>query len=177
MLNINRLFIRELSTGDWQAMQKIAIDFLKSEYAIYDMPLPVESEEIKELTKQFSESHLFFAVMLEEGMIGYVCFHEDNGNYDLGYCFHSDYHGKGYAYEACSAAMEHISKTRDVKAFTAGTALQNILSCKLLDKLGFVLMKTETLSFHKDNTGKDIVFEGGIYCKENKKSECKYDNC
>lgn len=171
MINTNRLFIRELSTDDWQDMQKIAIDFLKSEYVIYDMPIPVEDEKIKELTKQFSESHLFFAVMLEEVMIGYVCFHEDNENYDLGYCFHSDHHGRGYAYEACSATMEHISKTRDVKVFTAGTALKNVPSCKLLKKLGFVLTLTETLSFHKDKAGNDIVFEGGIYRNETRKSE------
>lgn len=134
------------------------------------MPLPVEDEKIKEMTKQFSEARLFFSVMLEEVMIGYVCFHEDNKNYDLGYCFHSDYHGKGYAYEACFAAMEHISKTRDVKAFTAGTALKNVPSCKLLEKLGFVLMQTEMLSFHKDKAGDDIVFEGGIYRKKIKKT-------
>lgn len=165
-MQTHRLQIRELDPYDWQAMQRIALDFLKSEYVIYDMPLPVEDEKIKELTKQFAASHLFFAVMLDNVMIGYVCFHEENGNYDLGYCFHSDYHGKGYAYEACHAVMEHISKTRCAKAFTAGTALQNVPSCKLLNKLGFVLAKTEMLSFHKDNVGNDIVFEGGSFIKK-----------
>lgn len=166
MLSTNRLRISALVSEDWQAMQKISIDFRKSEYVIYDMPLPIESETIKQLTKQFVESQLFFAVMLDEAMIGYVCFHEENGNYDLGYCFHSDYHGKGYAYEACTAAMEHMLKTREIKAFTAGTALKNIPSCKLLEKLGFILTHTEELSFHKDDAGNDIIFEGGLYRKE-----------
>ena len=57
-------------------MQRIAADFRKSEYAIYDMPLPVEEQEIKALTRQFAQSHLFFAVMLDEDMIGYVCLPE-----------------------------------------------------------------------------------------------------
>ena len=37
---------------------------------------------------------------------------------------------------------------------------------KLLEKLGFVLTETESLSFHKDEHGKDIVFEGGIFIKK-----------
>ena len=163
MINTKNLLIRELIPEDWHEMQNIALDFQKSEYAIYDMPLPVRDVEIKSLTKQFAESHLFFAVMFNGIMIGYVCFHEKDGIFDLGYCFHSDFQGKGYANEACSAIMEYIGKTRTIKAFTSGTALKNIPSCKLLEKLGFVLTETESLSFHKDEYGKDIVFEGGIF--------------
>ena len=165
-MNTNRLQIRQLMPEDWRAMRWIAADFRRSEYAIYDMPLPTEEEPIQALTRQFSGSKWFFAVLLEESMIGYICFHEDNGNYDLGYCFHSAYHGKGYAYESCSAMMDDIARTHAVKAFTAGTALKNIPSCNLLNKLGFVLKKTETLAFHKDENGNDITFEGGIYHKE-----------
>lgn len=165
MIYTNRLLIRELISEDWQDMQRIAADFQKSEYAVYDMPLPTRDEEIKALTKQFAESHLFFAAMLEKIMIGYICFHEDNGIYDLGYCFHSDYQGKGYAGEACRAIMEYIEKTRAVKAFSSGTALKNIPSRRLLEKLGFVLTKTENISFNKDENGNDIVFEGGSFIK------------
>ena len=73
---------------------------------------------------------------------------------------------KGYAYEACTAMMEYMATERDVKAFTAGTALKNAPSCKLLQKLGFAWADTETLSFHKDECGNDIVFEGGVFRKE-----------
>ena len=165
MIYTNRLLIRELIAEDWRDMQRIAVDFQKSEYAIYDMPLPTRDKEIKALTTQFAESHLFFAAILDKIMIGYVCFHEDNGIYDLGYCFHSDYQGKGYAGEACCAVMEYIKKTRSVKAFSSGTALRNIPSLRLLERLGFVLHKTEKLSFHKDENGNDIVFTGGIFIK------------
>ena len=176
MINTNNLSIRELVPEDWKEIQNIVLDFQKSEYAVYDMPLPVGDEEIKALTKQFAESHLFFAVMLDGIMIGYVCFHENDDIFDLGYCFHSDVQGKGYAYKACSAIMEYIEKTRTVKAFTSGTALKNIPSCKLLKKLGFVLTETESLSFHKDEHGKDIVFEGGIFINRTGVKK-NYDNC
>lgn len=164
-MHTNRLLIRRFALQDWQALKAIITDFSHSEYAIYDVPFSTEDGEIKKLAKLYAETELFFAVLRENEMIGYICFHELDGNYDIGYLFHSDHHGKGYAYEACSAVMEHIAKTRDVKAFTAGTALKNIPSCKLLEKLGFAIKGTETLSFCKDENGNDITFEGGIFEK------------
>ena len=158
MIETERLFIRPLGSEDWRSMQAIAVDFQKSQYAVYDMPLPTEEQEIKALTKAFADTGLFFAVMLDSVMIGYVCFHEDDGNYDLGYCFHSDYQGNGYAYESCMAILEYMEKESAVKIFTAGTALDNKPSCKLLEKLGFVCISTETVSF--DNT---FSFQGGNF--------------
>ena len=166
MIQTERVFLRPLRAEDWQSMQRIAADFRKSQYILYDIPLPTEEQEIKALTEMFAGTGLFFAVLLDDAMIGYVCFHEENGDYDLGYCFHSDYHGKGYAYEACMAMMQYMTEEKSVKAFTAGTALKNVPSCRLLEKLGFTLTATETLSFHKDEYGNDIVFEGGIFRKE-----------
>ena len=161
-----RLLIRELIPDDWQCMQKIAADFRKSKYAIYDIPLPTGNAKIIALTEQFAETQLFYAVLLHDMMIGYICFHEDNGNYDLGFCFHSDYQGKGYAFESCRAMMDYISNERNIKTFTAGTALNNKPSCKLLERLGFILQKTERLSFQKDAEGNDVTFEGGIFIKQ-----------
>lgn len=164
-LRTSRLLIRELIPKDWQSMQKIAADFRKSQYAIYDMPLPVEDAEIIALTKQFAETKMFYAVLFHDLIIGYICFHDDNGKYDLGYCFHSDYQGKGYAFESCCAMMNYMTNERSIKTFTAGTALENKPSCKLLERLGFTLQKTERLSFQKDINGNDIVFEGGTFVK------------
>ncbi|MBQ8356569.1 MAG: GNAT family N-acetyltransferase [Clostridia bacterium] len=168
MIDTDRLHIRKLVPDDWREMQNIAMDFRRSEYAVYDMPLPVEEESIKALTAQLAASGLFFAVLREGVVIGYVCFHREGDSYDLGFCFHSNYHGKGYAFEACFTLMKYMAKTRPVAAFTAGTALENIPSCRLLRKLGFTLQKTERLSFHKDDRSNDITFEGGIFCYDRK---------
>lgn len=166
MIDTERLKIRTLLPDDWADLKSISLDFRASEYAIYDIPLPVEDHEIQPLCEKFAGSGLWYAVCLDEKMIGYICFHAENGSYDLGFCFHSDYHGNGYAYESCSAMLEYMTKERAAKAFTAGTARKNIPSCKLLERLGFILVNTETLSFHKDDNGNDITFEGGIYRKE-----------
>lgn len=169
-IKTDRLVIRNLAPGDWPGMQRIAEDFRRSEYVIYDMPLPVEEQAITDLTRRFADSGLFFAVFTRDlpDMIGYICFHNENGSFDLGYCFRSAYHRKGYAYESCAAMLDYMEQHHHVTAFTAGTALNNTPSRKLLEKLGFVLKETESVSFYKDESGNDIVFEGGNFVKSTK---------
>lgn len=164
-INTNRLYIRNLRESDWTEMKHIFSDFNRSKYAIYDAALPITDTEVKKLTKRFAETNLFFAVFLKEAphMAGYVCFHKDKDAYDLGYCFHSAYQGKGFAFESCEALMLGFKEQYGARVFTAGTAINNIPSCKLLKKLGFVCVSTETLSFHKDSVGNDILFEGGNF--------------
>lgn len=163
--NAGNLLIREIMPEDWHSLKNIAKDFRKSDYAIYDMPLPIDDEKIQALTIQFAESGLWFVVMLDGTIIGYICFHNNNGIFDIGFCFHSDYQGKGYAYDSCYRALDYIRSNNNVRYFTAGTALNNTPSCKLLKKLGFVLKETEILSFHKDENGNDIFFVGGNFVK------------
>lgn len=160
ILETDRLDIRNLDETDWQEMKKIWIDFNSSNYAVYDMPLPIQDEEIKALTKRFAESNSFFAVFLKglSHMLGYVCFHKNGDQYDLGYCFHSAYHSNGYAYESTKALIEYFISKRGAIGFTAGTAMENIPSCKLLEKLGFVCTSTETVSFDKV-----FSFQGGNF--------------
>ena len=159
-LETNRLYIRCLKETDWQGIKNIFVDFNNSEYAVYDMPLPTEDEEAKLLIKRFAESNLFFAVFLKESddLLGYICFHKDGDSYDFGYCFHSAYHSKGYAHESTKALIEYFANECGAIQFTAGTAIDNIPSCKLLEKLGFVCISTETVSF--DNS---FSFQGGNF--------------
>ena len=159
-LETNRLRIRRLHETDWQEVKNIFTDFNNSQYAVYDMPLPTEEEEVRALIKRFAESNLFFSVFLKDSsdMLGYVCFHKEGDNYDLGYCFHSAYHSKGYAYESTKALVEYFIAECGATGFTAGTAIDNIPSCRLLERLGFVWVSTETVSF--DNV---FSFQGGNF--------------
>lgn len=161
-LHTERLFIRPILPTDWQALKVITQNFARSEYAIYDHPFPSEDRHMKALTKAFSETGLFFSVILAKTseMIGYICLHDDGASYDIGYCFHSDFHGKGYAQEGCRALMNAFEQQFHVTVFTAGTAKNNIPSYTLLTRLGFKPQYTEPTSFHTDQNGNDIVFEG-----------------
>lgn len=83
-------------------------------------------------------------------------------SYEIGYCFHSKYHGKGYAKESISAVLPFL-KSIGVSRVTAGTAINNIPSIRLLNSLGFKQIGTEKVSFYKDSNGNDIFFDGGVF--------------
>ena len=148
-IRTGRLVIRTMCEDDWRWNQEIWHDFNRSVYAPYDRELPEEDAAVQELTKKFSESGLFFSVFLPDSgdMIGYICFHQCGAEYDLGYCFHSAYQGKGYALESAKAVIAYLTETRGAVHFTAATALDNKPSCRLLDRLGFACASTETVSF------------------------------
>lgn len=161
-IKTERLHIRTIQADDWIHLKKIWKDFSKSEYAQYDVPHNKNDEQIKEQAIKFEEYGLYYAICLNDEVIGYIDFYDTGEGYDMGYCFLSQYHGKGYAKESCEALMEyHLSK--GIKRFTAGTGLNNIPSVHLLQSLGFKQIGTEKVSFYKDVQGKDIYFDGGVY--------------
>lgn len=147
MLSTQRLDIRPLEPTDWQQMQTLFADFMASPLAPYDHPLPTDAPRVKTLTQSLAQSGLYYGVFLKgtPKLIGHVCFHPQEDSRDLGYCFHSSAHGKGYAFEAVSALIEELVRSQGVCHFTAGTALDNKPSCNLLRRLGFVLTAQETV--------------------------------
>ena len=155
----NRLIIRPMEPSDWRVVQRISADFSVSPYRYFDHAFSLCDEAMQRLTANFAKSGLFFSVLLNSEMIGYVCFHDDGGVYNLGFSFLSAYHGKGYAYEACTALLDYFAR-QGIKRFTAGTALDNAPSVRLLEKLGFTFVSKEELEFHKGHP-----FIGGNYRK------------
>lgn len=169
-LTTSRLLLRPIIPQDWIALKKVTRDFAASPYWMYDYPFPSEDEKLKAIASHFSKTGTFLSVLLKETgeMIGYICLHDDGESFDIGYCFHSSFHRQGYAGEALRFLMELMHQNLHVQAFTAGTAMRNLPSVHLLKKLGFELLYTEPTSFHKDPSGKDIVFEGGRFIKKMK---------
>lgn len=166
-LHTQRLLIRPILPEDWQGLKKVTRDFAASQYWMYDYPFPAEDEKLKQIAVHFSQTGTFLSVLLQGTgeMIGYISCHDDGASYDIGYCFHSDFHRKGYAFEAISALMDALTEQKHITRFTAGTALNNFPSLSLLRKLGFQLISTEATSFHKDADGNDIIFEGGWFVR------------
>ena len=60
-------------------------------------------------------------------------------------------------------ALFDYLRTLGITNFSAGTAINNTPSVKLLTSLGFKLVEQEKVSFYKDAAGNDIVFDGGIF--------------
>lgn len=166
-LKTNRLEIRYVKEADWKSLIAIWDDFRRSEFAKFDAPHSETEPEAREKAKRWSQAspnkeHLFFAVCLADKMIGYADFHRDAAGYECGYCFHSAYHGKGYAKEGMAAMIEWLSGNQEMR-FTARTALENIPSVRFLESMGFVKTGEEVVSFYQDDNGNDICFIGGIF--------------
>lgn len=52
--------------------------------------------------------HMFFAICLGDTVIGYSAFNIRENGHEIGYCFHSAYHGKGYTKESHLALIDYI---------------------------------------------------------------------
>lgn len=167
LIKSERLCMRRVTEDDWQSIGGIWKDFGGSAYAQYDRPHDTDDADVHRriaLWAQHSESmaHMFFAVCLRDVVIGYIAFNVRENGYEIGYCFHSAYHGKGYAKESLAALIDYM-RGIGVERLSAGTALNNTPSVRLLDSLGFRLAGKEKVSFYKDSEGNDIVFDGGIF--------------
>jgi len=163
-LKTERLTIRRIAGEDWESIRRIWKDFSASEYAQYDTPHDTDAEAVRARIGKWAKhntgtDHMFFAVCLDDTLIGYIAFNVRAGSHEIGYCFHSDYHGYGYAKESHMALFDYLS-TLGITKFTAGTALDNLPSVKLLTRLGFEKVSEETVCFYEGHP-----FRGGTFVK------------
>lgn len=56
---------------------------------------------------------------------------------DIGFAFHEDYHGRGFASEACEALMKHFREVRGREQFAGFTHPENVKCQALFRRLGF----------------------------------------
>lgn len=165
-LKTERLSIRRIVEDDWKSIKEIWIDFNTSALSQYDQPHNTDDEDVQQRIAKWAANsgieHMFFAVCLGDTVIGYSVFNIREDGHEIGYCFHSAYHGKGYAKESHVKLFDYMRKL-GIKRLTAGTAINNTPSVALLKALGFELIETEKVSFYKDADGRDIMFDGGVF--------------
>lgn len=169
-MKTERLTVRHIKEDDWRGIQSIWMDFNKTEYVIYDNIKNTHSDDVKEKIRRWAKAtrdgneHIFFVSCLEDVLIGFVSLNIREHGYEMGYGFLNQFQGRGYAKESIIAIFDYM-KEIGAKKIIARTALKNTPSVKLLSSLGFVLVDTERISFHKDSNGNNIYFEGGNYEK------------
>ena len=166
-ITTQRLTIRRVAAGDHTAIRAIWAAVKETGYAQYDRPNDLDECAVAVRIRKWasfseSEEHMFFAVCLQEAVIGYIALNRRDGGYELGYCFHPAYHGMGYAKESIGAVLNTVG-SMGVHQIEAGTALANTPSVRLLKALGFVMTGTEEVSFFRDAFGNDIFFSGGLF--------------
>ena len=169
MLETERLIIRNFQTGDWKALHELIIRYQASELAPYDHQWPTSQEEIRRITEWFVRGDNYLAVCLKDTkqLIGFVSLNPEEGDgprkFNTGYVFNSDFHGSGYAAEACRAVLSRAFGPLQAERVVAGTAAVNQASCRLLERLGFHKVGEETASFITAEDGKPVEFLGYRY--------------
>lgn len=165
-LETERLLLRNFCPGDWQTLQEIAIQAEASEYWAYDYAWPTTAEEVQGITNAFAGDDGFIAVCLKStgAFIGFISLNRSDKEgcqeYDLGYRFHSDYHGQGYATESCRAVLAYAFDALAADQVTSGTAEANLPSRRLQQRLGFSKTGQEIVSFRTTPEGEPIRFVG-----------------
>ena len=142
MLETERLTIRNFKISDWEALHEMISQYVSSGLAAYEPhQWPTSPEEIRKITEWFASGDSYFAVCLKNTnrFIGFVALNPEQKEreFNLGYIFNFDYHGKGYATEACRAILSHAFDRLQAQRVITGTAAANTASVRLLERLGF----------------------------------------
>jgi RimJ/RimL family protein N-acetyltransferase len=141
-IETGRLTLRNFTTDDWSDLRRMILQYMASPYAQYDHPWPTSEEELKGVAEWFVSGDAYMAVCLrpEGTFIGFVCLNARDDSpgmaLNLGYVFNWDYHGRGYATEACQAALRRAFTDLGAERILTGTAEENEPSCRLLARLG-----------------------------------------
>ena len=165
-IETDRLVIRGFRADDAEPLRQMIVRYQASEYAAYDHRWPTSPEEVKGVAEWFASGDSFLAVCLKATgtLIGFVALNGGEGEagkeLNLGYCFDADYHGKGYATEACRAALSRAFSTLGAARVVTGTAAANTPSCRLLARLGMSKTGEATGSFQQSEDGTPIDFLG-----------------
>jgi RimJ/RimL family protein N-acetyltransferase len=166
MLETERLIIRRFTDGDREDFERLIIDKMNSKYAIYDQQFPTDKESLRKVFDFFKQSDEFFSVELKENhrVIGFLSLNYiDNDSRNLGYCLHSDYHNQELGKEMATEIIKYAKEVLQIKKLVSGTAEENIPSVRLLQGLGFKIVKKELSSFANDEKGNPITFVGCLF--------------
>ena len=137
-IDTERLRIRHFTADDWQAVHA----YTSNPEVMTFLP---EGVMMEEQTRQFIAQSMTdearnYAVDLrsENRLIGHVGFHPWYAPriYELGWVFHPQYHGRGYATEAAEALLRYGFESLSVHRVIATCQPENPSSWRVMEKLG-----------------------------------------
>jgi ribosomal-protein-alanine N-acetyltransferase len=167
-LTTSRLRLRRFRPSDGPGLYA----YLSRPEAVQYEPYPVQTApECERLAAERADSADFWAVCLPDGvLVGNLYLHrcEPEGwrTWELGYVFHPDHWGHGYASEAASALVTACFTSWDAHRLTARCDSRNPRSWRLLDRIGFrregLLLQNASFDTDEDGTPiwKDTILYG-----------------
>lgn len=168
MLSTPRLHIRPMTMGDADDLAMICRLVSETPLAKYDRSWPAAREEFLPVMEYLSAGQSNLALCLPDGaMIGMVRLNRNpkgwRRRYDFGYVVHPDQWNRGYATEAGRAVLREAFETLRACEVTSGSAVENVGSCRVLEKLGFEPVRDVSMSFRNDAEGKPISIAGRLF--------------
>lgn len=144
-LSTNRLVLRQWKNSDLPLFAKMNADKRVMEY----FPSPLSTEESNSLAEKIEQElqekeYGLWAVEVPNiaSFIGFVGLHYPGFTahftpcIEIGWRLAFEYWGKGYGFEAATRVIEYAFNTIKLKEIVSFTAVSNIRSRKLMEKLG-----------------------------------------
>ena len=146
-----------------------------------DMRINSIEEASDVVLERAKDNEYYFAIVLKENgkVIGEIFAHPEGDRHPGENCdtfspcwmLNSEYHGKGYAYEAAQAYFDFLFNKKGARRIYAYTEDYNVASQKLCEKLGMRRegLYIEFISFVNDENGNPIyenTYEYAILKKE-----------
>ncbi|NOI13843.1 GNAT family N-acetyltransferase [Vibrio hepatarius] len=151
IIESSNLFMRSINEGDWPLFERLHEDEEVIRYA-FDKPSTeqIRSRFESRLPKwEWGSTHWLCLVIIHRdtkqpmGVMG-LCRSEEQQEYvEVGYLLLPEYHGKGFGTESLLALVEYAKANFPIEKFNAIVTDGNIASCKVLEKVGFVLRERE----------------------------------
>ncbi|MCM1313788.1 MAG: GNAT family N-acetyltransferase [Prevotella sp.] len=133
LFTTERLKIRKFISDDYEDLADILTD---TEVTYFEPYETFTKEACIQEAINFSKSEEFFAVVLDNKVIGKIYFSDkDSGNYEIGYTFNSKFQGKGYAYESIYGMIKYAFSFLGVRRIFAEINSRNTKSIRLAERL------------------------------------------
>lgn len=142
IIETERLILREYRADDLESVHRYASNPRVTTYTLWGPNSPEETkahiDAMLEMQQQEPRTGYEFAATLKESgeMIGGVGIHKNGYNGEVGYCFHPDYWGKGYASESAAAMLELGFRQLGLHRIYATCRPGNKGSERVMQKLG-----------------------------------------
>ena len=135
-LETKRLIVRRIRMSDCNTIHS----YMSRRDVVHFLPeKPLSLKEVETHQKEHLEQPLAYAVTLKDSgqMIGHVVFHEvfNCYTYEIGWLFHPDFQGCGYASEAALRVLDYGFKELNLHRIIGTCHTDNTRSWKLMKRL------------------------------------------